>query len=269
MATKDNIVTALKTAIPDLNTSSTSIIGAIVDPVSVATDAALLEVNRTPIVINKILQNQKYTTPQHYINILLAWQEGDELKLIDPIMMTRAYEVINPAKQNCKQAFMNMDTAEIYVNTIDADGMLTLMTDAQLEDISSYFEFYRSVGFSFLVLSHKPAILRADKLVIRFARSYSRTQVIANVQAKMKEFQVTPHFTSEVLINTIESTIRETDGVQDAYLANPYIEVPHTYDSGSDIFNFVDGSVVIPTVAVNFWPDAFTANPLTFEMIPV
>lgn len=263
MAAIDTITAQIRRVFPNLNISATSIWYNMLIPVAVAIDALELENKRTTILMGRMLAEQKYTTERDYVQKLVQWQEGDYYGYIDEARYIKGYQTINPSKQNCKQAFINKDTQTIYVSSVDANGMLVKMTDVQLQEISSYFENFRVVGFQYGIATSDPAILNATKLTVRFSKEQSLETVRLAVQARIKEFQVTPHFTSEVLVNTIESFIRETDGVFDAYLTNPSISHDGT------TYQFVSGAVTVPTTAINFWDDIFTDNPTTLELIPV
>jgi hypothetical protein len=263
MATIDTIKSALTELEPNINTSAASILGMALDPVAAACDATILEANRLMGVVWEQFASKNITSPQYYVQKLLEWQEGDIFSMTDLMRFQWGYATVNPSIQNCKQAFLNTVQNAIYVNTVDSSGMLTAMTPAQLADISAYFENFRSIGFTFSVASPDPAILQGSMLTVRFRREFSRSQILASIQNRLREFQVTPHFTNEVLINTIESFIKGTDGVVDVYISDPVV----TY--GGEMYYFINGATTIPSVAINFWADLFAAEPTTLTLIPV
>lgn len=263
MAAADTIKQAILVAFPNLNISTGSIWNSIITAVAAAVDSVWLECARVLRMMSQTLSEQKYTTERDYVNKLVQWQEGDIYGYIDENRYIRGYQTINPSIQNCKQAFIDKNNQIIYVCSADADSMLIPMTTAQMTDISAYFENFRIAGFAYALSTAEPATLEASKLTIRFRKEYAQSAIKTAVLDRAKLFQVTPHFTTEVLINTIESFLKDTEGVVDAYLSSPRVNYI------GRIYNFVDGATVVPTTAINFWADLYSDTSTTLELIPV
>lgn len=176
------------------------------------------------------------------------------------------YATIDATKQIIKQASMGSNQEGLYyinVATADANNNVVSLTQDQLDAFSAYYRNFWGVGAQIQAASNAPAVLSADKLYVRFDKSYNLDAIKNSINTGLHDLQMQRRTTNILYINDIESYLSGLNGIKDAYFSE--IKVSHDGDSTTP----QDGKIVLNPGYFNFNPNLydFTKNITIFEAI--
>lgn len=162
-------------------------------------------------------------TPGWWVDQLLAWQEGDQLKVLNNVV---GYSVDSPAKRIITRATATVASdGKLVLKAARAGataGTLQALSDAQKVEATAYLRRRGFAGIKFELVS-----LNADRLKLTGTVYYDgqlaldgpnglRGQVVAAVRAAL----VALPFDGALLQSRLEDAIQAVDGVQDVAIAN-------------------------------------------------
>lgn len=225
MAIIDEITNRISAVIPALNNSSASSIATRMMQVFAAVvDTTILNNNNSISAITNAARTLRVAGRKYYIDTALAFQEGDNLVMIDPASFKYGYATIDPTKQIIKQVAINTvqisGTIIMKVATQNVDGYNTPLTSVQLSSFASYMQSMAPLGISMPISSPAASIVSATKLVIHYSNSYSLTTIQNTVKTVLITTQGMLVGDSPVFVNDMEGALKNIDGVRDAYFVN-------------------------------------------------
>lgn len=176
------------------------------------------------------------------------------------------YATIDVTKQIIKQASMGSNQEGLYyinVATADANNNVVSLTQDQLDAFSAYYRNFWGVGAQIQAASNAPAVLSADKLYVRFDKSYNLDAIKNSINTGLHDLQMQRRTTNTLYINDIESYLSGLNGIKDAYFSEVKVS-----QEGS-ITTPQDGKIVLSPGYFNFDPNLydFTNNITIFEAI--
>lgn len=176
------------------------------------------------------------------------------------------YATIDATKQIIKQASMGSNQEGLYyinVATADANNNVVSLTQDQLDAFNAYYRNFWGVGAQIQAASNAPAVLSADKLYVRFDKSYNLDTIKNSINTGLHDLQMQRRTTNVLYINDIESYISGLNGIKDTYFSE--VKVSQDGDSTTP----QDGKIVLNPGYFNFDPNLydFTKNITIFEAI--
>lgn len=257
MSAVDEIWANLGKTIPFLNTSKAGIIRRIAEVVGTIIDIVRLEILRTEQTITEATRIARITTEQFYLDKVYAYQEGDNLVVINNATQELGYATIDPSKQIIKQASMGSDSnGSFFVNVATANSQKNLvqLSASQLVDFKAYFDNFIAFGAQSDIASNPPAIFNAANLYIRYNKTYALTAIRQSVYDALHDLQIKPRNSVTLYINEIETYLTNIEGIDDAYFSGM------TLTDGDNTIEPVDGTVLMKSGYFNFNPNLYDWN---------
>lgn len=256
----------IQRTIPAMNTSNAGILRKIAEVVGTVLDIVRLEILRSEQTIAAAAKIARVTSEAWYVERAYAYQQGDQVVVVNEATQELGYATIDATKQIIKQASMGSNQDGLYyinVATADANNNVVSLTQYQLDAFNAYYRNFWGVGAQIQAASNAPAVLSADKLYVRFDKSYNLDTIKNSINTGLHDLQMQRRTTNVLYINDIERYISGLDGIKDAYFS----EVKVSQDSG--ITTPQDGKIVLSPGYFNFNPNLydFTNNITIFEAI--
>lgn len=256
----------IQRTIPAMNTSNAGILRKIAEVVGTVLDIVRLEILRSEQTIAAAAKIARVTSEVWYVEKAYAYQQGDQVVVVNEATQELGYATIDATKQIIKQASIGATEEGLYyinVATADANNNVVSLTQDQLDAFSAYYRNFWGVGAQIQAASNAPAVLSADKLYVRFDKSYNLDTIKNNINTGLHDLQMQRRTTSVLYINDIESYISGLNGIKDAYFS----EVKVSQEGG--ITTPQDGKIVLSPGYFNFNPNLydFTKNITIFEAI--
>ena len=251
----------IQRTIPAMNTSNAGILRKIAEVVGTVLDIVRLE--QTIAAAAKIA---RVTSEAWYVEKAYAYQQGDQVVVVNEATQELGYATIDATKQIIKQASMGSNQEGLYyinVATADANNNVVSLTQDQLDAFSAYYRNFWGVGAQIQAASNAPAVLSADKLYVRFDKSYNLDAIKNSINTGLHDLQMQRRTTNTLYINDIESYLSGLNGIKDAYFSEVKVS-----QEGS-ITTPQDGKIVLSPGYFNFNPNLydFTNNITIFEAI--
>lgn len=218
--TANQIKAYLANILPNLNSSASAIWTRFVDVFSTIIDILTGEIGRSNTIIETAARSLRVMGQQYYIDKALAYQEGDDLVVVNDETLAMGYAEIDTSKQIIKQVYTSVpDNGEIYlkVATTDSDNNLIPLTTQQLDAFKGYMKNWEPVGIAVTVFSQVPDRFDCAHLYVRYSRDYNLIAIQDNIKALLDQFQMQRLNRSALYINDIESAIKDITGVRDAF----------------------------------------------------
>lgn len=262
MATFDDIISRLSTAIPQLNnTSVASVYRRMIYTFSAVVDTVKTEIANTIQTIKRYIEQNRYGKVQYYINAAKAFQYGDNL-LFDENYQPY-YETIDPSKQIIAQAAVdtNVVTVEIdgeefpvsvlsmKVAAKDDTGKLIPLTDDQKAAFDVYMANYEIPGIQLSKYSIAGNVIKFTTMNCVYSNQFTQSSIAADVTAAMIAFRDSSNFNSKFYPNHLEQYImNNVPGVVDFYVDGGQIQIDGQWQSFTE-------SVVLPAGYFNYEDD--------------
>lgn len=141
--TANQIKAYLANILPNLNSSASAIWTRFVDVFSTIIDILTGEIGRSNTIIETAARSLRVMGQQYYIDKALAYQEGDDLVVVNDETLAMGYAETDTSKQIIKQVYTSVpDNGEIYlkVATTDSDNNLIPLTTQQLDAFKGYMK---------------------------------------------------------------------------------------------------------------------------------
>lgn len=266
MSLIDTIWENVQRLIPSINTSNAGILRKIAEVVGTVLDIVRLEILRSEETISAAAKIARVTSETWYVEKAYAYQQGDQVVVVNEATQELGYATIDATKQIIKQASIGATEEGLYyinVATSDANNNVVSLTQDQLNAFGAYYRNFWGVGAQIQAASNPPAVLSASKLYIRFDKAYNLDTIKNSIYTGLHDLQMQRRTTNVLYINDIESYISGLNGIKDAYFS----EVKVSQDSG--ITTPQDGKIVLNPGYFNFNPNLydFTKNITIFEAI--
>lgn len=266
MSLIDTIWENVQRLIPSINTSNAGILRKIAEVVGTVLDIVRLEILRSEETISAAAKIARVTSEAWYVEKAYAYQQGDQVVVVNEATQELGYATIDATKQIIKQASIGATEEGLYyinVATSDANNNVVSLTQDQLNAFGAYYRNFWGVGAQIQAVSNPPAVLSASKLYIRFDKAYNLDTIKSSVNTGLHDLQMQRRTTNVLYINDIESYISGLNGIKDAYFS----EIKVSQDSG--ITTPQDGKIVLNPGYFNFNPNLydFTKNITIFEAI--
>ena len=260
MSLIDTIWENVQRLIPSINTSNAGILRKIAEVVGTVLDIVRLEILRSEETISRV------TSEAWYVEKAYAYQQGDQVVVVNEATQELGYATIDATKQIIKQASIGATEEGLYyinVATSDANNNVVSLTQDQLDAFSAYYRNFWGVGAQIQAASNAPAVLSADKLYVRFDKSYNLDTIKNSINTGLHDLQMQRRTTNVLYINDIESYISGLNGIKDVYFSE--VKVSQDGDSTTP----QDGKIVLNPGYFNFDPNLydFTKNITIFEAI--
>lgn len=256
----------IQRTIPAMNTSNAGILRKIAEVVGTVLDIVRLEILRSEQTIAAAAKIARVTSEAWYVEKAHAYQHGDQVVVVNEATQELGYATIDVTKQIIKQASMGSNQEGLYyinVATADANNNVVSLTQDQLDAFSAYYRNFWGVGAQIQAASNAPAVLSADKLYVRFDKSYNLDAIKNSINTGLHDLQMQRRTTNTLYINDIESYLSGLNGIKDAYFSEVKVS-----QEGS-ITTPQDGKIVLSPGYFNFNPNLydFTNNITIFEAI--
>ena len=256
----------IQRTIPAMNTSNAGILRKIAEVVGTVLDIVRLEILRSEQTIAAAAKIARVTSEAWYVEKAYVYQQGDQVVVVNEATQELGYATIDATKQIIKQASMGSSQEGLYyinVATADANNNVVSLTQDQLDAFSAYYRNFWGVGAQIQAASNAPAVLSADKLYVRFDKSYNLDTIKNSINTGLHDLQMQRRTTNVLYINDIESYISGLNGIKDAYFSE--VKVSQDGDSTTP----QDGKIVLNPGYFNFDPNLydFTKNITIFEAI--
>lgn len=266
MSLIDTIWENVQRLIPSINTSNAGILRKIAEVVGTVLDIVRLEILRSEQTIAAAAKIARVTSEAWYVEKAYAYQQGDQVVVVNEATQELGYATIDATKQIIKQASIGVTEGRLYyinVATSDANNNVVPLTQDQLNAFGAYYRNFWGIGAQIQAASNPPAVLSADKLYVRFDKSYNLDAIKSSINTGLHDLQMQRRTTNILYINDIESYLSGLNGIKDAYFS----EVKVSQDSG--ITTPQDGKIVLNPGYFNFDPNLydFTKNITIFEAI--
>jgi hypothetical protein len=249
-----------------MNTSNAGILRKIAEVVGTVLDIVRLEILRSEETISAAAKIARVTSEAWYVEKAYAYQQGDQVVVVNEATQELGYATIDATKQIIKQASIGATEEGLYyinVATSDANNNVVSLTQDQLNAFGAYYRNFWGVGAQIQAASNPPAVLSASKLYIRFDKAYNLDTIKNSIYTGLHDLQMQRRTTNILYINDIESYISGLNGIKYAYFS----EIKVSQDSG--ITTPQDGKIVLNPGYFNFDPNLydFTKNITIFEAI--
>lgn len=266
MSLIDTIWENVQRLIPSINTSNAGILRKIAEVVGTVLDIVRLEILRSEETISAAAKIARVTSEAWYVEKAYAYQQGDQVVVVNEATQELGYATIDATKQIIKQASIGATEEGLYyinVATSDANNNVVSLTQDQLNAFGAYYRNFWGVGAQIQAASNPPAVLSASKLYIRFDKSYNLDTIKNSIYTGLHDLQMQRRTTNILYINDIESYISGLNGIKDVYFS----EVKVSQDGS--ITTPQDGKIVLNPGYFNFDPNLydFTKNITIFEAI--
>lgn len=266
MSLIDTIWENVQRLIPSINTSNAGILRKIAEVVGTVLDIVRLEILRSEETISAAAKIARVTSEAWYVEKAYAYQQGDQVVVVNEATQELGYATIDATKQIIKRASIGATEEGLYyinVATSDANNNVVSLTQDQLDAFSAYYRNFWGVGAQIQAASNAPAVLSADKLYVRFDKSYNLDTIKNSINTGLHDFQMQRRTTNVLYINDIESYISGLNGIKDVYFSE--VKVSQDGDSTTP----QDGKIVLNPGYFNFDPNLydFTKNITIFEAI--
>lgn len=250
MSAYNDIWSALSKVIPNINTSSAGILHRITEVVGSFIDIVRLEMLRSEQTIAQAAKAARIMSASYYIDKSLAYQEGDDLIVINQATQELGYADIDATKQIIKQvSIVTTGVGSFYINvaTADSNNNVQSLTPSQLEAFQGYIQNFIAIGTNFDAISNPPSILTATNMYVRYYESYNLDTIKTNLDKTMRDIQVELRKTNVVYVNEIENRLASVEGIRDVYLVDPILKISETiteepvtgsFTQGPGYFNF-------------------------------
>ena len=191
--TANQIKAYLANILPNLNSSASAIWTRFVDVFSTIIDILTGEIGRSNTIIETAARSLRVMGQQYYIDKALAYQEGDDLVVVNDETLAMGYAETDTSKQIIKQVYTSVpDNGEIYlkVATTDSDNNLIPLTAQQLDAFKGYMKNWEPVGIAVTVFSQVPDRFDCAHLYVRYSRDYNLIAIQDNIKALLDQFQM-------------------------------------------------------------------------------
>lgn len=266
MSLIDTIWENVQRLIPSINTSNAGILRKIAEVVGTVLDIVRLEILRSEETISAAAKIARVTSETWYVEKAYAYQQGDQVVVVNEATQELGYATIDATKQIIKQASIGVTDGGLYyinVATSDANNNVVSLTQDQLNAFGAYYRNFWGIGAQIQAASNPPAVLSADKLYVRFDKSYNLDTIKSSINTGLHDLQMQRRTTNILYINDIESYLSGLSGIKDAYFSEVKVS-----QEGS-ITTPQDGKIVLSPGYFNFNPNLydFTKNITIFEAI--
>lgn len=266
MSLIDTIWENVQRLIPSINTSNAGILRKIAEVVGTVLDIVRLEILRSEETISAAAKIARVTSEAWYVEKAYAYQQGDQVVVVNEATQELGYATIDATKQIIKQASIGVTEGGLYyinVATSDANNNVVPLTQDQLNAFGAYYRNFWGIGAQIQAASNPPAVLSADKLYVRFDKSYNLDTIKNSINTGLHDLQMQRRTTNVLYINDIESYISGLNGIKDVYFSE--VKVSQDGDSTTP----QDGKIVLNPGYFNFDPNLydFTKNITIFEAI--
>lgn len=264
MSLIDTIWENIQRLIPSINTSNAGILRKIAEVVGTVLDIVRLEILRSEETISAAAKIARVTSEAWYVEKAYAYQQGDQVVVVNEATQELGYATIDATKQIIKQASIGVTEGGLYyinVATSDANNNVVPLTQDQLNAFGAYYRNFWGIGAQIQAASNPPAVLSADKLYVRFDKSYNLDTIKNSINVGLHDLQMQRRTTNTLYINDIESYLSGLTGIKDAYFSEIKVS-----QEGS-ITTPQDGKIVLSPGYFNFNPNLydFTNNITIFE----
>lgn len=256
----------IQRTIPAMNTSNAGILRKIAEVVGTVLDIVRLEILRSEETISAAAKIARVTSGAWYVEKAYAYQQGDQVVVVNEATQELGYATIDATKQIIKQASIGVTDGGLYyinVATSDANNNVVSLTQDQLNAFGAYYRNFWGIGAQIQAASNPPAVLSADKLYVRFDKSYNLDTIKSSINTGLHDLQMQRRTTNILYINDIERYLSGLTGVKDAYFS----EVTVSQNEG--VTTPTDGKIALNPGYFNFDPKLydFTKNITIFEAI--
>lgn len=225
MSTFTDIKQRVQTLIPSLtNDSNASIWVRLCQVFAGVIDTTNLNCSNSEKAIEHSARTLRVASRQYYIDMALAYQEGDDLVLLNPATYSYGYAEVDSSKQIIKQVAIGVNTPQSFtlsVAKVETDTVTPLTKD-ELTAFISYMELLTPLGIAIEISSNDPTTVDADLLTIRYDPSFSLDTIKSQVGETLIGQQMIIRGSTPLYVNDIESNFRNINGVVDAFFTNPY-----------------------------------------------
>lgn len=139
----------IQRTIPAMNTSNAGILRKIAEVVGTVLDIVRLEILRSEQTIAAAAKIARVTSEAWYVEKAYAYQQGDQVVVVNEATQELGYATIDATKQIIKQASMGSNQEGLYyinVATADANNNVVSLTQDQLDAFSAYYRNFWGVG---------------------------------------------------------------------------------------------------------------------------
>lgn len=189
-------------------------------------DIILTEIDNTKKSITSVIVNQRFGDAGYYTSAALAFQFGDDLVPIPPLL-NPGYVLIDASKQIIKQAAFQNNNGDLSLKVATADaltGILQQLSSDQLNSFKSYFVNFQIPGLPVTVIS-LPANIFSFNSICTYSAGYNLTALQANIKAALAAFAGTFPFNGVLYVDQLGDYIKaNVPGVIDFYLTNTTID---------------------------------------------
>jgi hypothetical protein len=267
MSSYSDIIAKISILVPSLsNTSSSSIWGRIAGVVGSIIDTVKLDMDNNSYVIESSARNLRTYGKQYYIDISLAYQDGDPLVVVDEQTNKFGYSKIDPSKQIVKQVSINRtadNAISVFGAKIDSSGSVIVLTPTQSAGFSDYITSLTPFGLVVSAGTRPAAVIDSTKLYIRYSETYPISQIETDVKSVLNKFQAVLRGDNPVYVNDIESKIEGVQGVRNAYFTGIFATINGVVTAPSD------GKFPVEMGYFNFSSRLSTLDPSVVEFEPV
>lgn len=173
--------------------------------------------------ISNVIKDRINGTPSYYVNALLKYQHGDELKVRED-GLGFGYDMVDETKRIITQASYqeetnqdSLDTKLILKVATGEKGSLQALTEEQLLMATAYIKQIKFAGTNIEVVSQKGDVL-IPRLTVYHDGALSEEEMRTNIDNALYDFIMETKFDSAIYTSSILQRIMEINHVKDVYI---------------------------------------------------
>ncbi len=180
--------------------------------------------------ISEAINNRINGTPNYYANVLLKYQQGDEL-IVREDGLAFGYAQVDESKQIITQVSYventddsNIDSKLILKIATGAKGHLEAIPAVELLPINSYISKLKFAGTRIEVISTKGDVL-VPRLTVFYDGAVPETEMYDAIEERIREYIMGIDFDAAVYVSRLTDAIRAAEHITDVYIDDAAVPV--------------------------------------------